>query len=141
MHEPTIGEGHVCSREWSSLAVCEKLWRLIGKSSLAFRTYPPISHVLQSVRQPTIRKMKSVGMPSELAELAASVLVQSMEQPFMEYWSSLQPQMLDTNIKQAAASIQRAGLHTGSDRPQSRSDRGGLSVFVDIVAALDFPPE
>ena len=28
----------------------------------------------------------------------------------MEYWSSLQPQMLDTNIKQAAASIQRAGF-------------------------------
>ena len=101
---------HVCLRQWQLLPCCAKLFMLVGSSTLAYRTFPPVDGVLNNIRAQAERKLRSCGLPKEPSEEIGSVMLQSLQQPFQSYWSTLPRQLLLKHIKDALIPIRKAGF-------------------------------
>ena len=103
-------QGHVCARQWWDLPPCNMLRSLVGASTLAFRTFPSLDCVVDSVRRQAIRKLQSSGMPQAVAEEASETLARTLQSPFEHYWSTLPQQLFVSNLKRALRPVHKAGL-------------------------------
>ena len=103
-------EGHICARHWSDLTFCKPLSDLVGGSSLAYRTFPRVEHVIDSVRHQASRKLQSCGMPKDAAVEASSVLADTLQSPLKRYWTTLPPQMIVSNVKSAIRAVHKSGF-------------------------------
>ena len=103
-------QSHVCARQWSDFPACGSLRHLVGSSSLAYRTFPSTDSVLNSIHLQAVRKLQSCGMPKNAAEEASTILVQTLQLPLEQYWLSLPPQLLMSNLKKAARPVYDAGF-------------------------------
>ena len=110
MGQNTEALGHICLRSWESVASCQKLFRLVGTSSMAFRTYPAVESVLSAIHEQAARKLRVSGMSNEIVDEIASALLQAARPAFIDYWTKLPKQTLLQNIKEALVPIRKSGL-------------------------------
>ena len=103
-------QGHVCLRNWSVLPSCQGLFKLVGTSSLAYRTFQSVDSVLSSIRLQAVRKLQSAGMPKEAADHVGEACARTLKLPLEQYWASLPERMLLSHLKKAVRPVRKEGF-------------------------------
>ena len=102
--------GHVCTRQWGELQICQQLHQLLANKCLSYRLYLPLQNVLCDIQAQVSKKLRSCGLDKDAADIAADRYVALIGHPLEDYWGTIPPHLQLSNIQAALRPIARAGL-------------------------------
>ena len=103
-------DGHICTRKWQELSVCNELFQAVGNRCMLYRLYPSLESVCGEIEHRVMANLRLGGMDKDLAADVSSRFVKSAKPPMQEFWKALSPHLHLDNAKSHLRTIKKAGL-------------------------------